>query len=113
MCKARKRPYAFVRTEDLDAQSDQSLMFVDTFHNNGFVSTLIRLSKWHITQQAHNVATTSLQRRCNVMTLQRRCNDVDGTLCVCWEDLYATLAERMYKSRSSSKMQDEETEATK
>ena len=28
------------------------------------------------TQQIHNVATTSLQRRCNVVTLQRRCNDV-------------------------------------
>ena len=27
-------------------------------------------------QQTHNVATTSLQRRCNVVTLQRRCNDV-------------------------------------
>ena len=28
------------------------------------------------TEQTHNVATTSLQRRCNVATLQRRCNDV-------------------------------------
>ena len=28
--------------------------------------------------------TTSLQRRCNVTTLQRRCKDVDATLCVCW-----------------------------
>ena len=27
-------------------------------------------------QQTHNVATTSLQRSCNVVTLQRRCNDV-------------------------------------
>ena len=35
------------------------------------------------TQQTHNVVTTSLQRRCNVMTLQRRCNDVT-VLCVCW-----------------------------
>ena len=32
-------------------------------------------------QQTHNVATTSLQRRCNVT---RRCSDVVGTLCVCW-----------------------------
>ena len=36
------------------------------------------------TQQSHNVTTTSLQRRCNVMTLQRRCYDVIVTLCVCW-----------------------------
>ena len=36
-------------------------------------------------QETHNVATTSLQRRCNVTTLQRRCNDVVRTLCVCWE----------------------------
>ena len=35
-------------------------------------------------QQTHNVATTSLQRRCNVVTLQRRCNDVFARLCVCW-----------------------------
>ena len=46
-----------------------------------------------VTQQTHNVATTSLQRRCNVTTqqrrcnvttLQRRCNDVVWMLCVCW-----------------------------
>ena len=37
------------------------------------------------TQQTYNVAATSLQRRCNVVTLQRLCNDVVITLCVCWE----------------------------
>ena len=36
------------------------------------------------TKQTHNVAGTSLKRRCNVTTLQRRCNDVIATLCVCW-----------------------------
>ena len=36
------------------------------------------------TQQTHNVPTTSLQRRCNVVTLQSRCNDVVPTLFVCW-----------------------------
>ena len=36
------------------------------------------------TQQTHNVATTSLQRRCNVTTLQRRCNVVVRRVCVCW-----------------------------
>ena len=35
-------------------------------------------------KQTHNLATTLLQRRCNVKTLQRRCNDVDATLCVSW-----------------------------
>ena len=63
---------------------------------------------WEGSQQTHNVATTSLQCRCNVLTLQRRCNDVVAllgwslrrrcnfktlqrhcndvvaTLCVCW-----------------------------
>ena len=34
--------------------------------------------------EIHNVATTSLQRRCNVVTLQRRCKGVPSTLCVCW-----------------------------
>ena len=32
----------------------------------------------------HNVAGTSLHRRCNVTTLQRRYNDVVATLSVCW-----------------------------
>ena len=35
------------------------------------------------TYPANNVVTTSLQCRCNVVTLQQHCNDV-GTLCVCW-----------------------------
>ena len=36
------------------------------------------------THQTHNVAARSLQRRCNVVTLQQRCNGVVATLCVCW-----------------------------
>ena len=40
-----------------------------------------------LTQQTHNVSRTSLQRRCNVTTLQRRLNDVIETLC----DVVATL----------------------
>ena len=36
-------------------------------------------------QQTHNVETTSLQRRCNVVMLQRRCKDVVSTLCVYWD----------------------------
>ena len=48
--------------------------FIDVFVDNLFT-----------TQQTHNVATTSLQRRCNVMTMQRRFNDVGRTLCVFWE----------------------------
>ena len=36
-------------------------------------------------QQTHNVAGTSLERRCNVTTLQRLCNDVVATLRVCWD----------------------------
>ena len=35
-------------------------------------------------QQTHNVAGTSLQRRCKVSALQRHCNGVVGTLCICW-----------------------------
>ena len=37
-----------------------------------------------LSQQTHDVTTTSLQRRCNIMTLQRRCNHVVATLFVCW-----------------------------
>ena len=36
-------------------------------------------------QQAHDVYTTSAQRRCNVMTLHRRWGDVVLTSCACWE----------------------------
>ena len=39
----------------------------------------IRLSLSNITQQTHNVATTSLQRRCNVTTLARLCSDIIKT----------------------------------
>ena len=42
------------------------------------------------TQQTQNVATTSLQRRCN---MQRRCNDV--ATCVCWVDVVTTLLQRL------------------
>ena len=40
-----------------------------------------------VTQQTH-VATTSLQHRCNVTTLQQRYNNVVVTLCVYWEEKY-------------------------
>ena len=36
------------------------------------------------TQQTYNVASTSLQCRCNVVTLQRRCNDVVCLLGKCY-----------------------------
>ena len=54
---------------------------------------LHRVNTKHLvsTQQTHNVATTSLQRRCNVVTLQWRCKDVVITLCVCWGDLLCSL----------------------
>ena len=35
-------------------------------------------------QRAHDVHTTSAQRRCNVMTLHRRWSDVVLTSCACW-----------------------------
>ena len=69
----------------------------------------LRLSSraWNIctedvhTQQTYNVAITSLQRRCNVVTLQRRFNDVPATLCVCW--VYGTniLIQTQNMSRNS------------
>ena len=34
--------------------------------------------------------TTSLQRRCNVTTLQQHCNDIYAMLCVCWVTAYHT-----------------------
>ena len=36
-------------------------------------------------QRAHDVYTTSVQRRCNVMTLHRHWGDVVLTSCACWE----------------------------
>ena len=56
-------------------------------------------------QRTHNIAGTSLPRRCNVTTLQRRCNDVVATLCVCWECQKRTfgrtirIAERIFDSQ--------------
>ena len=38
-------------------------------------------------QQTHNVAGTSLLRRCNVKTLQRPGDDVVATVCICWARL--------------------------
>ena len=38
----------------------------------------------HCPQRAHDVYTTSAQRRCNVMTLHRRWGDVVLTPCACW-----------------------------
>ena len=37
------------------------------------------------TQQSHSAAGTSLQRRCNVTTLQLRCNDVVATFYISWD----------------------------
>ena len=39
-----------------------------------------------MTRQAHDVNTTSPQRRCNVMTLHRRWGDVIFTSCARWGD---------------------------
>ena len=54
--------------------------------NDGYALLYIRSAKvaYKSSQQTHNVPSTSLQRRCNVMTLQRRCKDVVATLCACW-----------------------------
>ena len=41
-----------------------------------------------ISQQAHDVNTTSPQRRCNVMTLHRRWGDVIFTSCARWDVSY-------------------------
>ena len=43
-----------------------------------------RLYIYESTQQTHNVATTVLQCRCNVATLQRHCNNIVVTLYVYW-----------------------------
>ena len=43
-------------------------------------------------QRAHDVHTTSAQRRCNVMTLHRRWGDVVITSCARWGSLYFEFA---------------------
>ena len=58
--------------------------------NNFFPFRLVSFSDG---MQKHIVPTTSLQRRCNVVTLQRRCKDVVATLCVCWGDAKTILTE--------------------
>ena len=55
------------------------------------------------TQQTYNVATTSLQRCCNVVTLQRRCKDVVATLCVCWEPLKCIEHKRCLAGRKGNR----------
>ena len=53
-----------------------------------------------LSQQTHNVLTTTLQRRCNVVTLQRRRNDVVATLCVCL--LFRWTAKTLIKQHKSA-----------
>ena len=48
-----------------------------------------------VTQQAHDVDTTSHQRRCNVMTLNRRWFDVVLTLLARWVDKYDMASSRL------------------
>ena len=55
------------------------------------ISALHRQSDKNLAKQTHNIATTSLQRRCNLTTLQRRCNDVVRTLCDCWDVHFESL----------------------
>ena len=55
------------------------------------------------TQQTHSVATTLLQRRCNVTTLQRRCYDVVWTLCVCWVMTVCQIANLFWKKKAKKK----------
>ena len=43
----------------------------------------------------HSKHTASLQRRCNVATLQRRYNDVVATLYVCW--VWTTLLSTLFR----------------
>ena len=45
-----------------------------------------------LTQQAHNLKTTSYQRQCDVMTSHRRRYDVVLTACACWEGLQVTIS---------------------
>ena len=51
------------------------------------------------TRQAHDVNTTSPQRRCNVMTLHRHWGDVVFTSCARWVDLYRMLTGRKAQSK--------------
>ena len=43
---------------------------------------------YHISQRAHSVKTTSIQRWFNVMTLNQRWIDVVSTLYVCWDAMF-------------------------
>ena len=52
------------------------------YASSGLYCTLV----YSTAQQAHDVYTTSAQRRCNVMTLHRRWGDVVLTPCACTEN---------------------------
>ena len=59
-------------------------------------------------QRAHDVYTTSAQRRCNVMTLHRRSGDVVLTSCSRWDIilkcsymLYVSTTQRFHRRRRS------------
>ena len=79
-----------IHMRTLVAQSDQDLRcpLIESFDNleciGVYVYEIKKPLSLLVSKQTHNVATTSLQRRCNVTTLQRRCNDVVRTLYVYW-----------------------------
>ena len=52
------------------------LLLAEAAHPHSLINVFAVFLKKHWPQQTHNVATASLQRCCNVVTLQRRCNDV-------------------------------------
>ena len=60
-------------------------------------------TEWEMIQQTHNVATKSLQRRCNVTTLQRRCNDVVETLRVCWGETNTDTTSSTYETTGAQR----------
>ena len=63
------------------------------------------ISKEHA-QRAHDVYTTSPQRRCNVMTLHRRCGDVVLTSCACWVGIWDGAPSTAYSNNEFKIIKD-------
>ena len=68
-----------------------------------FRSFIAYLNVWKkvLSQQTHNVETTSIQRWFNILTLNQRWIDVVSTLCACWDDVTQRRLSAVYASSQS------------
>ena len=79
--------------ESLGFRDNDSRLYLTRYHTSqNYLAICRNTAGWSETafcmvtsRRAHDVYTTSAQRRCNVMTLHRRWGDVVLTSCACWD----------------------------